>query len=151
MQIYQQRNFLTHQGIFEQYLTRWPTLRALLKHQTIRQTVSDFRVLMNFDQILPNERTHFTERKKVPRSVSNLEIPITQFQNYSIIGENRTIGLYLLKLSKFKSIPSIRERVLLYKSNVFNTFSKTILLILADRYSDQVARRFVKAKLENTV
>ena len=58
------REFLTHQGIFEQYLTRWPTLRALLKHQTIRQTVSDFRVLMNFDQILPNEKTHFIQKEK---------------------------------------------------------------------------------------
>ena len=132
---------------------------------SVKNTIQLFETKSKYNNAHPNFNEEFVlqttgDWKKIDIQISikvdysNLNTPLhdlMKFQNYSIIGENRTIGLYLLKLSKFKSIPSIRERVLLYKSNVFNTFSKTILLILADRYSDQVARRFVKAKLENTV
>lgn len=56
----------------------------------------------------------------------------------------------MVSLANYKSLPSIRERALLYKSNVFNNYSRTVLLVLADRSSDQVAKKFVKTKLENT-
>lgn len=56
----------------------------------------------------------------------------------------------MVSLGKYKSLPQIRERALLYKSNVFNNYSRTVLLVLADRSSDHVAKKFVKTKLENT-
>ena len=46
-------------------------------------------------------------------------------------------------------MPNITETATLKESNILNNYGRTILAILNNRVNDQMAKRFVQAKLEN--